>query len=606
MKSSPHNPLPATSAALDAVEEAGVPCYFANGDLAEGFHTCDVDLPVSSCCPPEYTCSGDALCVLTTPSSLEQSDLAPGTVSRGTCTEPRWNGNTCGGNCLGKATRPFPLISTLCRHCWYVGVKASPVPKCKVSLDSEDATRGAYNAPVGDGGGEKSCCAGGNASGSCICPSNVAEVTLGVAEEAQAILGRRSGPFSKVYGHQVRGEEDRLHRPSKTVSQGDIPTETGSPEMFSGGYGTWLGTSSSAASIPVITPVTSPIWSGVWSETTMSISEKRSKSATTSRLEITRSSSISSAETPITTTISIIASSLTRFSSSSSSISASISPSVIPNFPDGASAPATSSEAGTSSLATKLGLGLGIPFVVLAVAFITACVYRRQRRLRYAQAPPFDFGAPEMAPVSAVDFVPAATYRDHQHPLRSNGVQQQQQASSYRSPVASRRWSELGAEVGTRNAWTGTRATAWGGGGPYDDNQVGFVDRSSGHQGYYSYGGHEIPVPSPGPAAGYEDIGSPYEDRGHTYQVPVVQVHRPQWTPATMRGQDPDQRQGQGQGRGLDQPPQRDVARVSRGLSVNEEVSPLSSTGSGMPYPRMSAISGMGPGWETNPREARG
>lgn len=93
------HPLWANSTALDAVDEAsGAPCYFANGDLAEGYHACDVKSPVSSCCPSGYTCSSNALCVLTAP------DLAPDTVSRGACTEPRWNGNSCGGNCLGKNT----------------------------------------------------------------------------------------------------------------------------------------------------------------------------------------------------------------------------------------------------------------------------------------------------------------------------------------------------------------------------------------------------------------------------------------------------------------------------------------------------------------------
>lgn len=288
-------------------------------------------------------------------------------------------------------------------------------------------------------------------------------------------------------------------------------------------------------------------------------------------------------------------------------------PTVIPTFPDGASAPANSSpEAATSSLATKLGLGLGIPFVVFAVALLTACVHRRQRRLRYAQAPPFDFNAPEMAPVSAADFAPTPTdYRDHQ-PAPSRGAQQQeQQAYRYGPPRESRPRSDWGPGVNA-GAWNGTRAAAWGGGGgPYDDNQVGFFDRSGGDQSYYDPGGHRMPVSSPvpasgpSPAPGYEDLGSPYEDHGHAYQVPVVQVHRPQWTPAPAPGgRDLDRGQGQGQGRGLEQPPRRDVARVSRGLSVNEEVSPLSSTGSGMPYPRTSAISGMG--WDINPRVSRG
>ncbi|KAI7775021.1 hypothetical protein LA080_007447 [Diaporthe eres] len=594
MKSSSLLP-PATSTALDVVDEASAPCYFANGDLAEGYYACDVNSPVSYCCPPGYTCSSNELCILTTRSSLEQPDSAPSTVSRGACTEPRWNGNSCGGNCL----------------------------------DSEDATGGAGCHPVGDGGGERDCCAGGNAPGGCICSSNVAEITLGEAEETRTILGRRAAPFSKTTASPVWAKQGRFHHASRTVSEGGISTEAGSSEMFPGYYSTWVRTSSSVESGPVITPTTPPAWSGDWSETSTGGIEKPSKSVTTSQPDTITSPTIPSTETPITTTISIIASSLTRSSSSSPSsspsTSASISPSVptvVPNFPDGASAPADSSkEAATSSLATKLGLGLGIPLVVLAVALLTACVYRRQRRLRYAQAPPFDFNAPEMAPVSAADFAPAPVdYRDH-HPVPSRGArqqqeeeeeeqqqqQQQQQAYRYGPLRASRPRSEWGAGAG---AWTGTRSAALGGGGsPYEDNHVGFFDRSDPDQSYDFPGGRRVPVsspvpaPGPSPAPGYEDLGSPYEDRGHAYGVPVVQVHRPQWTPAPTSGaRDPGQGQGQGQGqgRGLEQPPRRDVARASRGLSVNEEVSPLSSTGSGMPYPRTSAISGMG--WEINPR----
>lgn len=490
-----------------------------------------------------------------------------------------------------------------------------PISNVKVSLDSEDATGGKDCAPVSDGGGEESCCTGGSASGSCICSNNVAAgVTLRDAAAAQTILGRRAALFSRSGADPVRAKQARVHQPSKTVSS----------EMFPGYYSTWVRTSSSSVSIPVITPVTPPTWSGAWSETMTTTSERPPNSVTTPGPDTTTSSSTLSTETPITTTISIIASSLTR-SSSSSTASTSLSvPTVIPTFPDGASSPDTSpTEAATSSLATKLGLGLGIPSVVLVVAFITVCVYRRQRRLRYAQAPPFDFNAPEMAPVSAADFAPAANYRAHFPPHRSSRdayhhhPEHQQQAHRYGPPRASRPWSEWGPGA----AWTETRATAWvgdrgGGRGSLDDNQVGFVDRSLGDgQGYYYSGTRRDMMPEPAP--GYEDLGSPYEDRGRdTYQVPVVQVHGPQqWTSVPTAGGgdlDPDRAQeqglgqGQGQGRGYEYPPRRDLARVSRGLSVNEEVSPLSSTGSGVPYPRMSAISGMG-GWEkANPRVSRG
>lgn len=618
---------PTTStAAPDAVDEAGAAasCYFANGGLAEGYRACDAQSPVSSCCPTGYTCSGNALCVLTAPSSLEQPELLPETVSRGACTEPLWNGRYCGGKCLGKTARPPPCCTTLppvsTQHrcpprCGGVrSERTVPVSNVQCHPDSEDATGGAADCdPVGDGGRERDCCAGGNAKGGCVCSSNVAEaVTLGEAGEAQTILGRRAAaPYPETTADSVRAKQARLHDASKTASQGVIATEAGSSEMLPGHYSSWVRTSSSTASIPAITPVTLPTWSGAWSE-----------SVTTLQPETTTTPSTLSTERPIT--ISVIASTLTHSSSSSSS-RASISPSVptvIPVFPDGASAQDNSSnEAATSSLATKLGLGLGIPLVVLVVALLTAFIYRRQRRLQYAQAPPFDFSAPEMAPVSAADFTPGANYRDH-FPPPSRDTQQQQRAFTT--------WSEWGT-----GAWTGTRAAAWGGGGgggSLDDNQVGFIDHSIGHQGYYYNGSRDAPPVSPTrppPAPGYSDLGSPYEDRGHdTFQVPVVQVHQPQWVPPPAAARDDasslgqSQGQGQGQGRGWlggqpapAQQQQRDLARVgssSRGrLSVNEEVSPLSSTGSGMmPYPRtrVSAISGMGGGGggDANPRVSRG
>lgn len=113
MKFSPLLRPTTSTAAPDAVDEAGAAasCYFANGDLAEGYRPCDAESPVSYCCPSGYTCSGNASCVLTIPSSsLEQPDLVPGTVSRGACTEPLWNGRYCGGKCLGKTARPTPLL----------------------------------------------------------------------------------------------------------------------------------------------------------------------------------------------------------------------------------------------------------------------------------------------------------------------------------------------------------------------------------------------------------------------------------------------------------------------------------------------------------------
>lgn len=489
-----------------------------------------------------------------------------------------------------------------------------------MSLDSEDATGEAECDPVGGGQGEQSCCAGGNAPGGCICSSNVARLTLVGETDAQTILGR-TAPFPQTTLYQVRGREARLHHSSKTVSPGIISTEAGSSEMFEG-YSSWVRTSSSLVSVPTITPVASPTWSGGQSETTAKRTERPSEWIPTSQSEPSSTSTILSTETPLTTTISIIASTLTHSSASSSSpsnIPPSV-PTVIPIFPDGESSEASSSEATTSSLATKLGLGLGIPLVVLAVALLTALIYRRQRHLRYAQAPPFDFNAPEMAPVSAADFAPPAVAAAQQQNYRRGPPQR-----------ANSPWSEWGTGV-SAGAWTGTRAAAWhaGRGSYYDDYQAGFVDSSPGHQegGFYYYNGaRDTRVLSSSPPAWqrYEDIGSPYEDRGShsTYQVPVVQVHQPppQWAPISPTLQVPGrdaahddrgQGQGQGQGRGVEheQPqlphPQRDLARVSRGgLSVNEEVSPLSSTGSGMPYPRMSAISGMG-GWETNPRVSRG
>ncbi|KAH8776588.1 hypothetical protein F5883DRAFT_249440 [Diaporthe sp. PMI_573] len=252
--------LPPPSTALDAVDEAGAPpCYFVDGGLAEGYHTCDVKSPVSSCCPSGYTCSGSSLCILTT-QSLEQPELAPGTVSRGACTEPRWNGDSCGGDCL----------------------------------DSEDATGETECDPAGGGRGEKSCCAGGNAPGGCICSSNVAVPTLVGEAEAQTILGRRTAPLPKTTAYQVRGREARLHHPSKTVSPGFLSTEAGLSEMFPG-YSSWVRTSSSLVSAP-ISAVTPPTWSGVQSETTVSSTGKPSEWIPTSQFKPSSASSTPSTE----------------------------------------------------------------------------------------------------------------------------------------------------------------------------------------------------------------------------------------------------------------------------------------------------------------------
>lgn len=117
MKSSSLLLLPATltAAALDAVavatNDAGVPCYFANGELAAGYQACHAESPASYCCPGGYTCSSRASCVPAGAPSFEQQpgSSAPGTVSRGACTEPRWNGDSCGSRCLGKSNRSLPV-----------------------------------------------------------------------------------------------------------------------------------------------------------------------------------------------------------------------------------------------------------------------------------------------------------------------------------------------------------------------------------------------------------------------------------------------------------------------------------------------------------------
>ncbi|KAJ0110090.1 hypothetical protein J7T55_014893 [Diaporthe amygdali] len=527
--------LLATSTVAVAVSDAGAPCYFANGDLAEGYHTCDVKSPVSSCCPAGYTCSSTSSCSLSI-SSLEGPDLAPGTVPRSACTDPRWNSNFCGGKCL-------------------------------VSLDSGDATGAAGCDPVDDSQGGQSCCAGGNASGSCICSSNAAKMSVG-ASDAQTIVGRKAASFSRRHSYSARGEEARLNHP-KPASP-----EASSSEMFPV-YSTKVRTSSPAVSTPVIIPVTPSTWIKTWSGATTSNIEDPTESATNSQSGTITSSNIPSTDVPRTTTISIIASSLTRSSFSSLARITPTVPTVTPILPEGATS--DTSRTSTSSLPTKLGLGLGIPLIVLAVALLTACIYRRQRRLHYSQAPPFDFNAPEVAPVSAADF-PSAFHGGH-HTQKGT----QQQAYRYGPPRDSV-WSEWGA-----GAMTGRSGRS------YDDNQVGSVDRSRGYHGYED--GREVPEPGPGPSpvqgyedlgSPYEDLGSPYEDRGHTYLVPAVQVYGPQREPAQTQEQ---------------LAPRRASARVSRGLSVNEEVSPLSSTGSGMPYPRVSGISGLG--WEAGYRGSR-
>lgn len=150
------HPLWANSTALDAVDEAsGAPCYFVNGALAEGYHACDVKSPVSSCCPSGYTCSSNALCVLTAP------DLAPDTVSRGACTEPRWNGNSCGGNCLGKntfqplAVLPLPPVSPWRHRARCVAEDSRPIPvsnvKCHQTRKMRQGEQAAIQSVTADG-----------------------------------------------------------------------------------------------------------------------------------------------------------------------------------------------------------------------------------------------------------------------------------------------------------------------------------------------------------------------------------------------------------------------------------------------------------------------
>lgn len=253
-----------------------------------------------------------------------------------------------------------------------------------------------------------------------------------------------------------------------------------------------------------------------------------------------------------------------------------------PDFQAPTTIPTIASHPGTdttnTALATKLGLGLGIPLLVLAVAGITACIHRRQRNLQkqrlYKQAPPSDLNAPGLPPVGAADFAAAPRGEAVQH---------------YRyGPPRSIFWSEWGPAGGVGGGG--------GGVGPYDDNQVGYVG-SLGFEGYHQ--GYQLPWGGHGgetagspyqyqyqgqPQEGHQGRGempgdsSPYDSQDHVYDVSTVQI-------PTVRIQQPDQAPQE----------QQDLSVQVSGLNGGlDEVSPLSSSGSGPPYPRVSAMSGLG------------
>ncbi|KUI55612.1 hypothetical protein VP1G_03038 [Cytospora mali] len=260
-----------------------------------------------------------------------------------------------------------------------------------------------------------------------------------------------------------------------------------------------------------------------------------------------------------TTTITIPVSSLLPTSptiTTTASNSIDQPPPVIPTI---ASHPDTTTTTNTTatnnlnpSLATKLGLGLGIPLLVFLVVIITACIHRRQRTLQKqrlnTQAPPFDFDAPEMAPVSAADI---AAY--HGEAVR------QYRYGRPRSML----WSEWGPAGG-------------GGGGGIQGYYQGYQVPWGGHvvdpmnnPYQYQYQNQQQEEQDPGGTVGNR---SSYDGQDHVFQVTTVRVHQPEQAA---------------------QENQRHLVRVSGGLNGGyEEVSPLSSSGSGPPYPRVSAMSG--------------
>lgn len=304
-----------------------------------------------------------------------------------------------------------------------------------------------------------------------------------------------------------------------------------------------------------------------------------------------------SASTPsteaVTTILAIPAPSSLPATFASTSSSSYQAPTIIPTTASEPDDNNTSSNKARSTLATKLGLGLGIPLLVLMVLGITACVHRhqtnRKRQRSYAQAPPFDFNAPEVPPVSAADL---AARQDQQQ--RDEQQREQQEQQQRHNPPRNSDHPQL----------AGWGNPAGGGGGPYDDYQVGFVG-PLGFQGYYQ--GYQVPwEEEEGPDLG-GDLGSPRPrqdqqqhcrylqqwDRGgaiedlalhdgqgrrlsqvHVLQVPVIQVRKPEQVPPEHQ--------------------RRSVrVRISGGLNSGfDEVSPLSSSGSGPPYARVSAISG--------------
>lgn len=79
-------------------------CYFPGVPpaYAAGYLPCDKYAVTSVCCMAGWTCFDNKLCIATDPGIVNGSDdgVELGTVMRGTCTNPEWDGEACGDFCL--------------------------------------------------------------------------------------------------------------------------------------------------------------------------------------------------------------------------------------------------------------------------------------------------------------------------------------------------------------------------------------------------------------------------------------------------------------------------------------------------------------------------